>query len=184
MVQIRQTKSKQQIKHAITKLLQQKPFEEVTVTKICQTDELNRGTFYHHYEDKYDLMDKLKQDTLYHIYQFVKDTPTEQIHDLIYQIFIEANAEFDFIQVLYTVPYVNFETAVHKLIGILLQENSEDIEEIVEQYKNIPAKYAIQAYSGAISNVIKQWVLNGGEESPEEMTKIIYKVAFFGTREL
>ena len=55
----RNTETKQFIRWAIAKLLEQHSFEEISVTMICREAAINRGTFYLHYLDKYDMMDKL-----------------------------------------------------------------------------------------------------------------------------
>ena len=52
---LRTIKSKKAIRKAFLDLLQDKPFEEVTITEITRRAECNRNTFYAHYEDKYDL---------------------------------------------------------------------------------------------------------------------------------
>lgn len=52
------------IKDAFLSLLQEKPAGKITVTEVCDKAEINRGTFYKHYQDCYDLMDKLQEDAL------------------------------------------------------------------------------------------------------------------------
>ena len=42
---------------ALKKLLQQEPFEKVTVSQICEKYDLSRKNFYYHFRDKYDLVD-------------------------------------------------------------------------------------------------------------------------------
>ncbi len=42
---------------ALKKLLQQEPFEKVTVSQICEEYDLSRKNFYYHFRDKYDLVD-------------------------------------------------------------------------------------------------------------------------------
>jgi AcrR family transcriptional regulator len=38
--------------------LSERPFEEITVSAICERAMVHRTTFYKHYEDKYDLLEK------------------------------------------------------------------------------------------------------------------------------
>ena len=37
-------------------LMQEKPFEKISVADICQKCEMNRQSFYYHFKDKYDLV--------------------------------------------------------------------------------------------------------------------------------
>lgn len=47
------------IKQSLLELLQEKSFEKITVTEICKTSDINRGTFYLHYYDTLDVLDDL-----------------------------------------------------------------------------------------------------------------------------
>ena len=50
------------LKEAFFKLLAKKPFEEIKVNDICNLAMIHRTTFYHHFQDKYDLLDFCIQD--------------------------------------------------------------------------------------------------------------------------
>lgn len=52
------------IKQSLLELLREKPFEKITVTEICKVGDLNRGTFYLHYYDTWDVLDNLITDAL------------------------------------------------------------------------------------------------------------------------
>ncbi len=47
------------IEEAYLDLLEKESFRAVTVTQIAQAALINRQTFYHHYQDKYDLTDRM-----------------------------------------------------------------------------------------------------------------------------
>jgi hypothetical protein len=44
------------IANTMSKLLLQKPVEDIRVTEICREAEIERPTFYYHFKDKYELM--------------------------------------------------------------------------------------------------------------------------------
>lgn len=48
--------TKMLIRKAFTELLREKPVQNITVKELCQTAGINRGTFYSHYTDIYDLL--------------------------------------------------------------------------------------------------------------------------------
>lgn len=52
------------IKESLLKLLKKKTFEKITVTEVCKMCEINRGTFYIHYCDLYDVLDDLLDEML------------------------------------------------------------------------------------------------------------------------
>jgi len=55
---LRITRTKQLIKSAFLELIDEHGFEAVTVKAITERAGINRGTFYSHYVDKFDLMEK------------------------------------------------------------------------------------------------------------------------------
>ena len=49
-------RTKMWIADAMKRLLVKKPLEKIFVTEICREAEIERPTFYYHFQDKYDLM--------------------------------------------------------------------------------------------------------------------------------
>ncbi len=59
---LRVIKTKRNIKNVMMDLLQKKPIEKITVTELASHALINKGTFYHHYSDIYDLYQELVSD--------------------------------------------------------------------------------------------------------------------------
>jgi AcrR family transcriptional regulator len=59
---LRVVKTKRNIKSVMMELLQKKPVEKITVTELASQAMINKGTFYHHYSDIYDLYQELVSD--------------------------------------------------------------------------------------------------------------------------
>lgn len=55
-------RSKMLIRNALVTLMQQKPFEKITITDIVKEADINRGTFYAHYHDTAEVLDKIRED--------------------------------------------------------------------------------------------------------------------------
>lgn len=53
-------KTKRQLRLALTKLLQEKPIKDITVREIADMVDINRGTFYLHYKDVYDMLEQVE----------------------------------------------------------------------------------------------------------------------------
>lgn len=52
--------TKMLIRKAFTELLQNKPVQSISVKELCTAAGINRGTFYAHYTDIYDLMHQIE----------------------------------------------------------------------------------------------------------------------------
>ncbi len=60
--------TKMLIRKALTSLLSQKPIQSISVKELCDHAGINRGTFYAHYTDIYDLLQKI-EDEMMHDFQ-------------------------------------------------------------------------------------------------------------------
>ena len=56
--------TKMLIRRAFTDLLRQKPIQSITVKSLCDAAGINRGTFYAHYDDIYDLLHKVESEMM------------------------------------------------------------------------------------------------------------------------
>lgn len=52
------------IRRAFTTLLKQKPIQSISITELCAEAGINRGTFYTHYTDIYDLRTQMENEML------------------------------------------------------------------------------------------------------------------------
>ncbi len=55
-------KTKKYLKETLIKMLEDIPFEQITVTQLCDQSDISRITFYSHYTDKYDLVEDIFAD--------------------------------------------------------------------------------------------------------------------------
>lgn len=70
-------RSKQSIKKAFLELFAEKDLEQITVNEIAERANVNRGTVYLHFADKYDLLDKCMED---HIREIVSLCTKREVH--------------------------------------------------------------------------------------------------------
>lgn len=61
---LRVKKTKRAICNAFYELIKEKPLEKITVKEIAERAEINKTTFYAHYETVYDLVDQLEQEAV------------------------------------------------------------------------------------------------------------------------
>lgn len=54
--------TKMLIRKAFTTLLEQKPIQDISIKELCGLAGINRGTFYAHYTDIYDLLSQLEEE--------------------------------------------------------------------------------------------------------------------------
>lgn len=61
---LRIIKTQESIKSAFMELMKEKPLEKISVVELARKARINKGTFYLHYADIYDLYDKMISDIM------------------------------------------------------------------------------------------------------------------------
>lgn len=56
--------TKMLIRNSFTTLLRQKPIQSISIKELCEQAGINRGTFYTHYTDIYDLRNQMEEEML------------------------------------------------------------------------------------------------------------------------
>lgn len=85
---LRAVRTKKGIFDSFIQLLEDVEFDQITVRQITEKANINRATFYRHFEDKYDLLEKIIQEDL--IGNVVEELQGDEIfnHALVERLFI------------------------------------------------------------------------------------------------
>lgn len=70
---LRVIRTKRSIRQAFLQLIQQKPVSKITVTEIARQASINKGTFYLHYEDIYDLYISILEEWIEESFSQIED---------------------------------------------------------------------------------------------------------------
>lgn len=70
------------IRKAFTGLLSEKPIQNVTVIELCQQAGINRGTFYKHYKDIYDLLERIEGEMFEEFVEAISPLVTESVEQI------------------------------------------------------------------------------------------------------
>lgn len=164
------------IQEAFLEILKEKPVAKVTVKEICDRAEINRGTFYKHYQDCYDLMDKMEEETLLQFEEMLSSIQTTGIYAVLLTILKNLRDNTQLIPLLFcgmaeTMGSRNF---VHKLMECYFRHmnkwpGSSLGSDLSEERRT--AGFAFLA--GGCGGVIEYWLHSGMKEPPEEIANLI-----------
>lgn len=189
----RKTASKQEIKRAFTRLIHEKGFEGLTVMEIAHEAGINRGTFYTHYIDKYDLMDKLEMETINDLKAILLRPNVGDVNDplelipypLILEALIYVKQDFDFISAL-AGPGGDpqFVAMIKGILSELIESKISQSTELEFKKENLPEDYALEILLSSIVAIILLWIKKGGTESPEDIATMVFKARQISPYEL
>lgn len=193
MVKKRKTASKLAIKQAFTQLLHEKGFESLTVMEIAREAGINRGTFYTHYIDKYDLMEKLEMETIEDLKKILLrpnegdvNDPLELIpYPLILEALVYVKKDFDFVSAI-AGPGGDrhFVSRIKGILSELIESKINQSTSLEFKKENLPEDYALEILLSSIVAIILLWIKKGGVESPEDIATMVHKARQISPYEL
>lgn len=193
MIKKRNTGTKQQIKNVFTKLLKEKGMDSLTISDIARDANINRGTFYLHYLDKYDLMESLENNAIEELTKILlKDNPNE-INDPIeiipYNAILNAlyyvKSDFEFFEALTgTGGDPMFVERFKSILEKLIQIQIEKTDKLKFSMKGLPEDYAREILLSSATAIVLLWIKKGALESPEQIAEMLSKAKDISPYEL
>ena len=185
MEQKRKTNTKENIKKAFIKLIKDKGFDSLTVSDLAREANINRGTFYLHYLDKYDLLDQLEKDVIEDLEEILltnselekTDDPIELIpYEKILEALYYIKEDYHFIEALAgDGGDPNFIQNIENVISEMIQSKIEETDNQLRSEDYLPADYAEKIFLSSVVTIIDLWIEKGTYESPEQIARIITK---------
>lgn len=178
-------KTKQQLQDGFIQLRKKKDLKDITVKELCELTDLNRGTFYLHYKDIYDLSEQLEsslfislQDVLDKHSLDYENNLTNSQEPLLRDILqlIKDNADFC-TMLLSDTGEITFINKLKKLVLDIVFKKCINIFDFNKE-EHFTYSYNFILY-GCIG-IIDSWLLNGLKESPEEIAQLTSKMILDG----
>ena len=181
----RSVKTKKLLKNALIKLMIEKGFDKITIKDITEEADINRGTFYLHYKDKYDLLEQKEEKILKEINEitdniskkypknFILPSKKESLLPIFTCVYIYIKDNADFMKVvLGPNGDLNFQMKLKNFIEGCLVQNIG----IKHEIEKMPIKYIATIASSAQLGIIQKWLKNGMEETPQELASFVSDV--------
>lgn len=159
--------TKRAIAYAFKDLLKEKAFNKITVNDIAKECDINRQTFYYHFQDIRDLVEWTCLDEVDNILK--KKDECERWEDKFLLIFKIMKDEKVFVKNIYhSVSSEILRNNLYRLVYPIIYD------EIVEKSKgrNLreeDKKFITDFYKYAFVSIVLNWIDNGMNENPEEI---------------
>ncbi|MEA5078693.1 MAG: TetR-like C-terminal domain-containing protein [Anaerolineaceae bacterium] len=171
------------IKESLVELMQTNPISKISVKMICDAADINRSTFYAHYQDQYDLLTKIEKEVITDIKEhvlpisFIEQSVTAlsmftqmleyvKANAPLFKVLLSGNGDASFQNEL---MYLGQE----KLIEELSDENQLDPR--VMKYLEL---YAISG----VESIVYKWVTDGCIDETDKLSEMIFTLLLTGAR--
>lgn len=177
-------KTRQQLQHCLAVLLKEKKIQEITVREITEMADLNRGTFYLHYKDVFDLLEKVELELLDELDGTLQKYQASDLHQKLSLIFTD----------LFVCVQENAE-----MVQILLGENGDlnFVNQVKERVREKCLKDWFELFNSQDSQLfdafnafvvsgclglVTYWLQNRMKESPKELAQIAEQIMMHGIK--
>ena len=182
---LRVVKTKQALHNALMTLLSEKPLENISIAELCRVANVNRGTFYLHYEQKERLFEEYFHEIMEDLYnsyeepyRAVTTLDKNQLDPNTIRIFHHIERFKMFYRIVFSknVPLTYYYMLFDGIYSLLKRD-------ITTQHK-LPDEIAIDYYSAyqanAIIGLIIQWYRQDFTESVSTLNKQLAAILRFG----
>ena len=170
--------TKHLLRDALTRLLIEKPIGSITVKELCLQAGINRGTFYAHFTDVYDLLRSMEEemeadffDALKPILSDVGELTPPKVTKKVFEC-IEANADLCRAAV---GPHGDKTFARH----LLLKARELSVSSYRHFFPDVSDEKIDIYYtfvSGGCVMLMERWILNGMNESSSELAEAAERI--------
>ncbi|MFD0051987.1 TetR/AcrR family transcriptional regulator [Actinomycetes bacterium NPDC127524] len=152
-------KSQIAIKNAVTELMSEKNFDDITIQDIADRADVNRGTIYLHYTDKYDLLDKMIEehmDNLRELCQSASDMTFQEGNYVWYEYFERHYLFFSTMLASKGAPY--FQS---RFLDLVVEEFKPEVDIAGGKNKGLNEEVILQFFGSAVVGSVEWWFKNG-----------------------
>ncbi|WP_200757082.1 TetR/AcrR family transcriptional regulator [Effusibacillus dendaii] len=152
-------KSQEAIKNAVTELMSEKNFDDITIQDIADRANVNRGTIYLHYTDKYDLLDKMIEEHINNLRELCRSASemTFQEGNYVWFEYFERHYLF-FSTMLASKGAPSFRS---RFLDLVIEEYKAEVDITKGKNGGFHEDVILQFFGSAIVGVVEWWFKNG-----------------------
>lgn len=175
-------KTRMQLRRCLAALLKEKKIQDITVREITEMADLNRGTFYLHYKDVFDLLDQIEKELLTGLEAALQKYQAAELQkkpSLVFaDVFQYAKDNADMVQILLGENGdLNFVNQVKELVREKCLKDWLELFQLRDS-RGFDA-YCAFIVSGSLG-LVTYWLENDMKESPEELARICEEIMLKG----
>ena len=165
-------KTKAQIRQALTRLLMQKDLKDISVSELTDLADINRGTFYLHYRDVYDLFEQTENDILDNFTEIIakyRRRAQMPLMPVLLETFryVEANSE-TFIAILRTKETM----FLSRVVEMCRPQDQREWDSLIANGRQDDREYYYSFIAFGCIALLRRWFDNGMAESSECMASL------------
>ena len=173
-------RTKKLLKNSLAELICEKNFKDITVKDITERADLNRGTFYLHYCDTYDLLNKVEYELIQNfenaIDEYDPSINNHSAYSVICQIFDYINENFKILKIFF-INNVS-PSFTESFINIIMTKGLEVQKNLHKGMSNKDMEYILTFISYGFIGIIRKWLSEDMKMTKENFALIIDSILY------
>lgn len=178
----RTAQTRGRIKAALIDLIGEKGFDALTVSDITRRAQINRGTFYLHFVDKYDMLEKLEDELIAHLGEALLAEPPAHAasacdlfpYETVLGALVMVSEDFSFVRAISgRGGDPDFSLKLKNVIVGLLDQGLARTGSALRDDGELPLDYSRELAVSHVLAIINLWLSRGGTESPEQVARMV-----------
>ena len=182
---IRHQETEERLQKAMLDLLEQKSLKNITIRELCVAAQINKATFYRHYQDIYDLAKRMEKNIHAGLMQMLDRKKERLLTELIGEEELSA-----------IISYVGEHAAFYREYlkmgyDTFLDERFRYLWEnfFMPQFRSVGVtserrmQYYYRFFRSGMVTTILYWLETGQQELPQELASILWNMSFRGRSE-
>lgn len=163
------------IRHSFLKLLSEKPMGKITVKEICEMADINRATFYAHYEDVYDLLDKIEEEFYMDVHNSASTMMKEDYTGIMpIEILKMIRNNEELCRAMFG-KYGDKEF-LRKLMYFVETDSLGDWKKLYPDMGEEKLEWLYSFIVNGCAGIIQKWAQSGFQTEPEEMARFMARM--------
>jgi AcrR family transcriptional regulator len=152
-------KSQEAIKKSFTELMSEKGFDDITIQDISDRANVNRGTIYLHYTDKFDLLDKIIEEHINNLRELCHSASeiTFKEGNFVWFEYFESNYLF-FSTMLDSKGAPYFRS---RFLELVIEEYKAEVDTTKGKNQGLSDDVILQFFGAAVVGAVEWWFKNG-----------------------
>lgn len=162
--------SSEKIETTFLSLILNHKYEDITISQICEHANINRSTFYSHYDDINDLIIKIES-------MFAKSMASifnnglRQTHQAFIEMFTFVQENKYFYKAFLNIPYITLaESNTKSSVLTNIKDNNYQPEQNIS---DVNLFYRASFFGAGIKELCRIWIARDCKESPTEMAQLL-----------
>lgn len=167
--------TKKILKESLIEIMHTKSINDISIKKVCETADINRSTFYHHYQSPQELYDDIINDIAADINSILEKnikneaTQAQTVAEML--TYVEENREL-FLVILSEKGNISIGERLNRIVsGFIDTDNGTEL-----------SKYCAQFISAGVANILWIWLNTENRLPPKEIAELITTIITHGVK--